>query len=109
MTLGAIADAEIETKKDRDSDATHHLLQGMSLRDVAFNYHAIDKRARLLLKEESPKPFEGVTSEAQPDVTKDAIHSLLGYHTARQLAELYKLYPGAGWERAKNCGRDALE
>ena len=96
--------------RDRDSDVTHHLPQEMSLRDVVFNYPAIDNHAHPLLKEECRRnlPFEGVISEAQPDAVKDTIHSLPGYRAARQLAELYGLEPDAGWEEIKNH-RDGLE
>ena len=45
----------------------------MSLRDVVFNYPTIDNHAHPLLKEEFRQsfPFEGVTSEAQSDTSKD--------------------------------------
>jgi hypothetical protein len=72
----------------------------MSLRDVVFNYPAIDNHAHPLLKEEHRQslPFEGVISEAQSDAIKDAVYSLPGYRATRQLAELYGLDPGADWE-----------
>ena len=85
-------------------------LQGMSLKDVVFNYPAIDNHAHPLLKEEHRHslPFEEVISEAQPNAVKDVVYSLPGYRAARQLAELYGLEPDADWEEIKNH-RDALE
>jgi len=84
-------------------------LQGMSLKDVVFNYPAIDNHAHPLLKEEHRHslPFEEVISEAQPNAVKDVVHSLPGYRAARQLAELYGLDPDADWEEIKSY-RDAL-
>lgn len=81
----------------------------MSLKDVVFNYPAVDNHAHPLLKEEHRRslPFEGAISEAGPDAIKDAIHSLPGYRATRQLAELYGLDPEADWEEIKNH-RDAL-
>ena len=111
-SLNATCDVGVDDsrRRGRDSDVTHHLPQEMSLRDVVFNYPAIDNHAHPLLKEECRRnlPFEGVISEAQPDAVKDAIHSLPGYRAARQLAELYGLDPDAGWEEIKNH-RDGLE
>ncbi|KAF9652156.1 amidohydrolase 2 [Thelephora ganbajun] len=82
----------------------------MSLRDIVFNYPAIDNHAHPLLKEEYRRslPFEGVISEARPNAIGDAIHSLPGYRAARQIAELYGLDPGADWEEIKSH-RDTLE
>jgi hypothetical protein len=82
----------------------------MSLKDVVFNYPAIDNHAHPLLKEERrwSLPFEGVTSEARPNAIKDAVHSLPGYRAAQQLAELYGLDPGADLEEIKSH-RDTLE
>lgn len=82
----------------------------MSLRDVVFNYPAIDNHAHPLLKEECRRAlhFEGVISEAQPNAIGDAVHSLPGYRATRQLAELYGLDPGTGWEEVKSH-RDTLE
>ena len=84
--------------------------QGMSLKDVVFNYPAIDNHAHPLLKEEHRRslPFEEVISEAQPNAVKDVVHSLPGYRAARQLAELYGLGPDADWEEVK-AHRDARE
>lgn len=81
----------------------------MTLRDVVFDYPAIDNHAHPLLKEECRQSFafEGVISEARPDAMKDAVHSLPGYRAARQLAELYELDPDADWEKIKSH-RDAL-
>lgn len=81
-----------------------------SLRDIVFNYPAIDNHAHPLLKEEHRKslPFEGAISEARLNAIEDAVHSLPGYRATRQLAELYRLDPGAGWEEIKSH-RDALE
>ena len=83
---------------------------GMSLKDVVFNYPAIDNHAHPLLKEERRQslPFEQVISEAQSNAVKDAVHSLPGYRAARQLAELYGLDPGVDWEEIKSH-RDTLE
>ena len=85
-------------------------LQGMSLKDVVFNYPAIDNHAHPLLKEEHRHslPFEEVVSEAQPNAVRDVVHSLPGYRAARQLVELYGLDPDADWEEIKSH-RDALE
>ena len=78
--------------------------QRMSLRDVVFNYPAIDNHAHPLLKEEHRRstPFEGAIEEAQPNAIEDAIHSLPGYRTTRQLAELYGLDPDVDWEEVKS-------
>jgi len=82
----------------------------MNLRDVVFNYPAVDNHAHPLLREEHRQslPFEGVITHAQPQPTKDAAHSLPGYRATRQLAELYGLDPGADWEEIKSH-RDTLE
>ena len=82
----------------------------MSLKDVVYNYPAIDNHAHPLLKEEFRQslPFEMVISEAQPNAIKDAVHSLPGYRAARQLAELYGLASGVGWEEIKSH-RETLE
>ena len=82
----------------------------MSLRDIVFNYPAIDNHAHPLLKEEHRRsiPFEGAISEAQPNAIEDAIHSLPGYRATRKLAELYGLDPDADWEEVKSH-RDTLE
>lgn len=83
--------------------------QEMSLKDVVFDYPAIDNHAHPLLKEECRRnlPFEGVMSEAGPDAIRDAVHSLPGYRAARQLAELYGLNPDVDWEGIKSH-RDTL-
>ena len=85
-------------------------LQGTSLRDIVFNYPAIDNHAHPLLKEEYRRSlaFEGLMSEARPNAIEDAAHSLPGYRATRQLAELYGLDPGADWEEIKRH-RDTLE
>ena len=82
----------------------------MSLRDIVFNYPAIDNHAHPLLKEEHRRTlaFEGAISEAGPNAIQDAVHSLPGYRATRQLAELYGLDPGADWEEIKRH-RDTLE
>jgi len=82
----------------------------MNLKDVVSNFPAIDNHAHPLLKEECRRslPFEGVISEARPNAIKDAVHSLPGYRATRQLAELYGLDSGAGWEEIKSH-RDTLD
>ena len=84
--------------------------QRTSLRDIVFNYPAIDNHAHPLLKEEHRKSlaFEGLISGARPNAIEDAVHSLPGYRATRQLAELYGLDPGADWEEIKSY-RDTLE
>ena len=84
--------------------------QRMSLREVVFNYPAIDNHAHPLLKQEHRRsiPFEGAISEAQPNAIEDAIHSLPGYRATRQLAELYRLDRDADLEEVKSH-RDTLE
>ena len=78
--------------------------RGMSLREVVFDYPAIDNHAHPLLKEEDRRsvPFEAAISEVQPNAIEDAIHSLPGYRAARKLAELYGLDPSADWEGVKS-------
>jgi hypothetical protein len=82
----------------------------MSLREIVFNHPAIDNHAHPLLREEHRHSlaFEGCISEARSDAIEDAIHSLPGYRAARQLAELYGLDPGVGWEEIKSH-RGSLE
>jgi len=82
----------------------------MSLKGVVSNFPAIDNHSHPLLREEHRRslPFEEVISEARPNAIKDAVHSLPGYRATRQLAELYGLDPGAGWEGIKSH-RDTLD
>lgn len=95
---------------DENCKSDVHGSQRTSLRDIVFNYPAIDNHAHPLLKEEYRQTlaFEGLISEARPNAIEDVVHSLPGYRATRQLAELYGLDPGAGWEEIK-FHRNTLE
>ena len=82
----------------------------MGLKEVVFDYPAIDNHAHPLLKEgcRQSLAFEGVISEAPPNAIEDAVHSLPGYRATRQLAELYGLGPDTDWEQVRSH-RDGLE
>jgi hypothetical protein len=82
----------------------------MSLKDIAFNYPAIDNHAHPLCKPEnfSAIPFEITISEAQGSaLTEDAIHTLACYRAIRQLADLYGLDKSATLEDVKSA-REAI-
>ena len=96
-------------EKDRSYVSGSTTIPRMNLKDIVFNYPAIDNHAHPLLKEEYRKSlaFEGIVLEARPNAFKDGVHSLPGYRATRQLAELYGLNPDVDWEEIKDH-RDTL-
>lgn len=81
-----------------------------SLKDIAYNYPAIDNHAHPICTAEhrSAFPFEGIVSEAQGlALTEDSIHTLAFYRATRQLANLYGISEDSTWEEVK-AARDAI-
>lgn len=92
------------------ANAASLIMTSSLLKDIAYNYPAIDNHAHPICTAEhrSAFPLEGIISEAQGSaLTDDSIHTLASYRAMRQLATLYGIVEDSTWEELK-AARDTI-